>query len=74
MGSFAEYSLPPRDRDDYYLDDDELIDDVPVQIEESSSVLPPQEAKNLVIKKLQKIREKVYVLKLKQCLFLALLI
>ena len=58
MGSFLDYSLPARDRDDYYLDDDELIDDVPVQIEESSSVLPPQEAKNLVIKKIANNQEK----------------
>ena len=48
MRSFAECSIPRGDRD---LDDDELIDDVPVEIEESASVLPPQEeAKNLVIK------------------------
>jgi len=49
MKSFADFSIPNGDRD---LDDEELIDDVPVEIEESPSVLPPQETKNLVVKKI----------------------
>ena len=56
MRSFAEFSIPNGDRD---LDDDELIDDVPVEIEESPSVLPLQaEEKNLVIKKIANNQEK----------------
>jgi len=50
MKSFADFSIPNGDRD---LNDEELIDDVPVQIEESPSVLPSQDdAKNLVVKRI----------------------
>jgi len=55
MKSFADFSIPNGDRE---LDDEELIDDVPVAIDESPSVLPPQEAKNLVIKKIATNQEK----------------
>ncbi len=49
MGRFADFSVPNGDRD--LEDDDDLIDNGPVEIEESPSVLPPKEdAKNLVIK------------------------
>lgn len=49
MSRFAEFSVPNGDRD--LQDDDELINNVPVEIEESKSVLLDKEdSKNLVVK------------------------
>ena len=56
MGSFIDFSIPKGDRD---LEDDELIEDSPVEIDESPSVLPEKEdAKNLVVKVIANNQEK----------------
>ena len=52
MRNFAQLSIENIDRE---LNDEELIDDVPVQIEVSQSILyPAEETKNLVVKRIAK--------------------